>query len=48
MKALLIAALVLFFAHSLYTFGRDTAELVKPSECLREIPTSHTIQSEMV
>ncbi len=48
MKALLIAALVLFFAHSLYTFGRDTADRVKPSECLREIPTSHTIQTELV
>lgn len=48
MKALLIAALVLFFAHSLYTFGRDATEHVKPSECLREIPTSHTIQTELV
>lgn len=48
MKAILIAALVLFFAHSLYTFGRDATQRVKPSECLREIPTSHTIQTELV
>ena len=48
MKALLIAALVLFFAHSFYTFGRDAAERVKPSECLREIPPSQHIQTELV
>lgn len=48
MKAILIAALVLFFAHSFYTFGRDASERVKPSECMREIPTSHTIQTELV
>ena len=48
MKAILIAAAVLFFAHSLYTFGRDASQLVKPSECMREIPTSHTIQTELV
>lgn len=48
MKALLIAALVLFFAHSLYTFGRDAEQRVKPSECMRETPTSHTIQTELV
>lgn len=47
MKAILIAALVLFFAHSLYTFGRDTADRVKPSECVREIPTSQHIQTEL-
>ena len=48
MKALLIAVLVVSFTHSLYTFGRDTAERVKPSECLREIPTSQHIHTELV
>lgn len=48
MKAILIAAIVLFIAHSLYTFGRDAAQRVKPSECMREVPTSHTIQTELV
>lgn len=47
MKGLLIAAIVLFFAHSLYTFGRDAAMKVKPSECMRPEPTVYRQQTEI-
>lgn len=48
MKAILIAAAVLFLAHSLYTFGRDAAMKVKPSECMRPEPAAHRQLTEIV
>ena len=48
MKALLIAAIVIFFAHSLYTFGRDAAMKVKPSECMHPEPATHRQLTEIV
>ena len=47
MKIAIAVALTLFFAHSLYTFGRDTVMKVKPSECMRPEPTVHRQQTEI-
>lgn len=47
MKLAIYIAIGLFIAHSLYSFGRDAAQRIKPSECTREAPVVHQTQTEL-